>query len=298
VNSLDDIECIACCCHRKRNTRKRNSQEQPVHEDKFQTFKETRKATENNNEDKATPVKGRVSALRQLVKKPWTDGWEQGRKLALELVEEAKQIGIKQGLTTSQIRQLPTKYQIANARSTHVRKWFDREPTLAKKFLRAADFVFSKSNGTFLRDQVRSIDDLPALIMQVDASKLPENGESDDEGDSSVVIPSPVPTSPGTSESSSPLPDQMQVYYHQPHESAPSPLAHSSPLMFLLPTTDLTSIDELHARLNAVLQGMGACTREKKLILRVESDSSKSATDECTSLGDLSHCSLLHVHIA
>lgn len=54
-NSLDDIECIACGCHRKRNTRKRISQE-PVHEDKFHAMKETRKATENN-EDKAAPVK-------------------------------------------------------------------------------------------------------------------------------------------------------------------------------------------------------------------------------------------------
>ena len=30
------------------------------------------------------------------MKKPWADGWDQGRKLALELVEEARQIGIKQ----------------------------------------------------------------------------------------------------------------------------------------------------------------------------------------------------------
>lgn len=58
VNSLEDIECIACGCHRKRNTRKRISQE-PIHEvDKFHTYnKEPRRAAENNNEDKATPVK-------------------------------------------------------------------------------------------------------------------------------------------------------------------------------------------------------------------------------------------------
>lgn len=54
LNSIDDIECIACCCHRKRTTRKRS--QEPVHEDKFQTYKETRRATENND-DKATPVK-------------------------------------------------------------------------------------------------------------------------------------------------------------------------------------------------------------------------------------------------
>ena len=95
---------------------------------------------------------------------------------------------------------------------------FTREPTLAKKFLRAADLVISKSNGTFLRDHVRSIDDLPSLIRQVDTSKLPENGESDDEADSSVAVPSPVPTSPSsTADSSSPsLPDQMQVYLCYP----------------------------------------------------------------------------------
>jgi len=40
--------------------------------------------------------KGRVSALRQLVKKPWTDGWDLARKLALDLVEEARQQAIKQ----------------------------------------------------------------------------------------------------------------------------------------------------------------------------------------------------------
>jgi len=57
VNSIDDIECIACCCHRKRNTRKRS--QDPVHEDKFQAYKETRRATEQqpNTDDKVTPVK-------------------------------------------------------------------------------------------------------------------------------------------------------------------------------------------------------------------------------------------------
>lgn len=54
-NNSDDIECIACGCHRKRNTRKRTSQE-PVHEDKFHTLKETRRATEIHD-DRATPVK-------------------------------------------------------------------------------------------------------------------------------------------------------------------------------------------------------------------------------------------------
>jgi len=227
------------------------------------------------------------------VKKPWSDGWDQGRKLALELVEEARQIGIRQGLATAQIRQLPTKYQLANARSTHVRKWFDREPTLAKKFLRAADFVYSKSNGTFLKDHVRSIDDLPSLIKQVDASKLPENGESDDEADSTTVVPSPVPSSPAGDSSSPSLPDQMHVHYHQPPSSS-SP----SPLMFNVPITDLNTIGDLHTRLHSVLQGMGANQSEKKLILRVETENSKTTSDNCTSLGDLSHCSLLHVHVA
>lgn len=53
VNSLDDIECIACGGHRKRNTRKRAAPES-LHEDKFHTYKETRRATENN-EDKSIP---------------------------------------------------------------------------------------------------------------------------------------------------------------------------------------------------------------------------------------------------
>lgn len=60
VNSLDDIECIACGGHRKRNTRKRPTQTQTptqesLHEDKFHTYKETRRATEIND-DKSTPV--------------------------------------------------------------------------------------------------------------------------------------------------------------------------------------------------------------------------------------------------
>jgi len=55
LNNLDDIECLACGGHRKRNTRKRAAPES-LHEDKFQAFKETRRATENN-EEKITPVK-------------------------------------------------------------------------------------------------------------------------------------------------------------------------------------------------------------------------------------------------
>lgn len=55
LNTLEDIECLACGGHRKRSTRKRSAPE-PQYEDKFQAFKETRRATENN-EEKITPVK-------------------------------------------------------------------------------------------------------------------------------------------------------------------------------------------------------------------------------------------------
>lgn len=55
VNTLEDIECMACGGHRKRNTRKRSAPE-PLHEDKFHAFKETKRATEIND-DKSTPMK-------------------------------------------------------------------------------------------------------------------------------------------------------------------------------------------------------------------------------------------------
>jgi len=55
VNSLDDIECIACCCHRKRNMRKRPTPAEPLHEEKFHAYKETRRT--EPADDKSAPVK-------------------------------------------------------------------------------------------------------------------------------------------------------------------------------------------------------------------------------------------------
>jgi len=245
-----------------------------------------------------------VSALRQLVKQPWSDGWELGRKLALDLVEEAKQQGLKQGFSVDQIRQLPTKFQLANSRNSHVRKWFDREPTLAKKFLRAAGLICSKSNGTFVREHIRSLADLPALIRKADPSRFVEcdKSESGDEGEGSLTPSSSAPPSPVDVVSFPSSPTQayhpkLKVCYHM-DESNIRKDRSDQPFLFKVPINDLGTMEELHSRLNGLLQEMGTQHSEKKLILRVSPVNSEGgAAKDCESLDELARCHLLHVHV-
>lgn len=296
VNNTEEIECIACCFHRKRTTRKRGVYcDPPSYEEKHHVQKpEPKRARDVCYDDKSPPVKGRVSALRQLVKKPWTDGWDLARKLALDLVEEARQQAIKQGLPVLQVRQLPTKYQLANNRGTHVRKWFDREPTLAKKFLRAAGLICSKSNGTFIKEDIKTLDDLPALIRKADLTRYDNAGSLSDEaedhlGSSSASV---SPSSPILSPSSPSYQPKLKVYYHNPNEP--------EPFVFKVPITDLKTIDELQGRLAILLREMGQIGTDdvsKPLVLSGGGNVGYlSDVMPCSSIEDLSRCSLIHVH--
>jgi len=248
INIADDVECTACCHHRKRTSRKRSIQEIPFYEDKYHVDKETKRARDILDDDNSPPPKGRVTALRQLVKCPWTDGWEYARKLALDLVEEARQTAIKQGIPPVQVRQLPTKIMLANNRGPHVRKWFDREPTLAKKFLRTAGLICLKSNGTFIKEDVVSLEDLPELIRQADLSHYDEAASSGDDADgsnaqSSARSPSRSPHQKCTYQ------PKLKVYFHK--ESSPEPF------VFKVPIDDLKNMDELQGRLTQLLNEMG-----------------------------------------
>jgi hypothetical protein len=256
---------------------------------------EVKRARDVCYDDKLPPVKGRVSALRQLVKKPWTDGWDLARKLALDLVEEAKQQAIKQGLPVGQVRQLPTKYQLANNRGTHVRKWFDREPTLAKKFLRAAGLICSKSNGTFIKEDIRSLDDLPPLIKKADLSRYDDVAYSDDESTSNSYhegsgSPSLSPISASPMSPSSDYQPKLKVYYHNPGEK--------QPFVFKVPVLDLKTIEELHDRLAMLLREMGQLSPDASPSLTLTGGAAVDYLTDvtpCISMADVSRCSLLHV---
>lgn len=306
INTSDEIECTACCFHRKRTSRKRAMYSEPQgYEEKHSVQKpEIKRAREVCYDDKSPPVKGRVSALRQLVKKPWTDGWDLARKLALDLVEEARQQAIKQGLPVLQVRQLPTKYQLANSRGTHVRKWFDREPTLAKKFLRAAGLICSKSNGTFIKEDIRTLDDLPPLIKKADLSRYDDAGpySGDDAEDTTANYlgnssSSVSPSSPALSPIESPSPSyqpKLKVYYH--------PLNEQQPFVFKVPITDLKSFDELQDRLVMLLREMGQLgdnddvSTKPLVVTGGDNPNYLSNESPCTSFEDLSRYSLIHVH--
>lgn len=332
VNTLDEVECTACYYHRKRTSRKRCFYEAPIYEEKYHVHKETKRARDIKYDDKSPPVKGRVSALRQLVKRPWTDGWELARKLALDLVEEAKVQAIKSGLPLSQVRQLPTKYQLANNRNTHVRKWFDREPTLAKKFLRAAGLICSKSNGTFIKEDIGSLEDLPVLIRKADMSMFNDeesiiySGDDYMDAESSMgtstrsmrrsLLDSSVDSMP--SPSGSPIISSMSSSLSSSSSSSPSsspsrssphsqyqpkvkvyyhPEAKQEPFVFKVPIADLKTMEELYNRLSLVLNEMGQQC-EKQLVLKKCLEENDACNDMITTIHDISQSAPIHaVHV-
>jgi len=220
-------------------------------------------------------------------------------------VEEARQQALKQGVPVSQVRQLPTKFQLGNNRATHVRKWFDREPTLAKKFLRAAGLICSKSNGTFIKEHVRSLEDLPLLIRTVDLSRCDESsGDDGEDGSEENYSGSPVQlASSGASISvaSSPSPSgsplsyqpKLKVYYH------PATQGDKEPFVFKVPITDLKNMDEFHNRLTMLLREMGQISADavitNKLVISTDSQGSR-LPDDSSSMEDLSQRPLIHVY--
>jgi len=257
INLAEEVECTACY-HRRKRVPKRPLAEVPLYEEKHYVQKETKKAREIlEYDDNSPPVKGRVSALRQLVKRPWTDGWDLARKLALDLVEEAKMIASRQGIPFFQVRQLPTKFQLANNRGPHVRRWFDREPTLAKKFLRTAGLICAKSSGTFIKDDVVSLEDLPELIKQADLTEYNKESASSDEnedfsngGRSTAKVPRPAaPASRIASHPSYNYQPKLKVFYHSP--------SSTNPFIFKVPINDLNNMNELQDRLSHLLLEMG-----------------------------------------
>jgi len=230
-------------------------------------------------------------------------------KLALDLVEEARQQAIRQGIPIHQVRQLPTKFQLANNRGNHVRKWFDREPTLAKKFLRAAGLICSKSNGTFIKEDITSLDDLPHLIRKVDLSRYDEtaslSGDDADECFSRTKYLVRSTGSAGSSPSSSPTlspaspvatiyQPKLKVYYHHTEDQ--------QPFVFKVPITDLKTIDELQERLNILLKEMGqpvteGTTKRPFVLTGASINYLDDLSQPCTSIDDISRCSLLHVRV-
>jgi hypothetical protein len=177
-----------------------------------------------------------------------------------------------------------------------VRKWFDREPTLAKKFLRAAGLICSKSNGTFIKEDIKTIDDLPPLIKRADLTRYDNAGSYSDEaedplsslGSSSASV---SPSSPILLPSPSYQP-KLKVYYHTPNES--------EPFVFKVPITDLKTIDELHDRLMMLLREMGQIGTDdvsKSLVLSGGGNAGYlSDVMTCSSMEDVSQCSMIHVH--